>query len=109
MEGSPLISAGLGALTARTLLWWQKGNEETLHPIFQSEADTRPGWRPFRALIAILLVDDRKPLLFRYALTIERIYWITCVADFTSKISRSVGITVDSVLTDILPSSALAA
>jgi hypothetical protein len=75
----------------------------TLHIIAQSEADTRPGWRPFRALIAVFLVADRKPLLVRSAFMIERIYWVTCVAGFTVKISRPTGITVDSVLTDISP------
>jgi hypothetical protein len=65
------------------------------------DTDVKPG--------TVLLVADRKPLLFRYALTVERISWVTCVAGFTSKISRPLGITVDSVLTDISPSSTLAA
>jgi hypothetical protein len=43
--------------------------------IFQSEANTRLMWKLFRALIAILLVTDRQPRLFRSALTIERICW----------------------------------
>jgi hypothetical protein len=60
-------------------------------------------------LIAVLLVADRKPLLFPSALTIERMCWVTCVVGFTSKISRSLGITVDSVLTDISASSTLTA
>jgi hypothetical protein len=99
---------GLFTSAPRTPLWLRKGNEETLHPIFQSEADSRPVWRAFRALIAVRLVVDLKPLLFRFALTIERICSVTCAAGFTSKISRPLGTVVDSVLTDISASSALA-
>jgi hypothetical protein len=34
-------------------------------------------------LETVLWVADRKPLLFRSAITVERIYGVTCVAGFT--------------------------